>query len=103
MSNRKKMINKDRLMILREDFQPPAVVNVNDSEHFLAAHISCDKKTLFWIPAGVQDRTLWALIDTGASRHLISEQEYEAMPHPTTLPPAGDLMVVAGNIQQIPL
>ena len=52
---------------------------------------------------GVQNRTVWALIDTGASRSLISQQDYEAMPHPPTLRPPGDLMVVAGNNQEIPL
>ena len=34
-------------MVLGDDFQPPAVVNVDVSEDLLAAHISRDKKTLF--------------------------------------------------------
>ena len=52
---------------------------------------------------GVQDRIIWALIDIGVSRNLISQQDYEAMPHPPTLRPPGSLMVVAGNNQEIPL
>ena len=90
-------------MVLGEDFTPPPLVNVDVSEDLLAAHISRDKKTLFWVPAGVQDRTVWALIDTGASRNLISQQIYEAMPHPTELRPPGSMMIVAGNNQEIPL
>ena len=52
---------------------------------------------------GVQDRTVWTLIDTAASRNLISQQDYEAMPHPPELRPPGSMMVIAGNNQEIPL
>ena len=44
----------DPAMVLGEDLQPPAVVNVDVSEDLLAAHISRDKKTLFWLPVGLQ-------------------------------------------------
>ena len=37
----------DPVLVLGEDLQPPAVVNVDVSEDLLAAHISRDKKTLF--------------------------------------------------------
>ena len=52
---------------------------------------------------GVHDRTVWALIDTGASHNLISQRDYEALPQPPTLRPPGSLMVVPGNNQEIPL
>ena len=90
-------------MLLGENFQPPPVVTVNVREDLLATHISKDKKTLFWMPDGVQDRTFWALIDTGASRNLFSQRNYEAIPQPPTLRPPGSLMVVAGNNPEIPL
>ena len=35
------------VLVLTEDFQPPAVVNLDVSEDLLAAHISRDKKPLF--------------------------------------------------------
>ena len=82
-------------MVLGEDFTPSPLVNVEVSEDLLAAHISRDKKTLFWVAVGVQDRTVWALIDTGASGNMISQQDYEAMPHPPELRPAGAMMVIA--------
>ena len=63
---------QEPVCVLGEDFQPPAVVNVDVSEYLLAAHISPDKKTLFWLPVGSQDRTVWPLIDTGARGNLIS-------------------------------
>ena len=72
-------------------------MNVDVSEDLLAAHISRDNKTLFWLPVGLQDRTVWALIDTGASLNLISQRDYEALPQRPTLRPPGSLMVVAGN------
>ena len=90
-------------MVLGEDFQPPAVLNVDMNEDVLATHITPEKKTLFWLPVGVQERTVWALIDTGASRNLISQREYEAIPQPPTLHPPGKMMVVAGNNQEIPV
>ena len=90
-------------MVRGENFTPPPLMNVEVSEDLLATHVSRDKKTLFWVPAGVQDRTVWALIDTGASRNLISQQVYEAMPHPPELRPPGDMKIVAGNNQEIPL
>ena len=90
-------------MVLGENFTPPPVVNVDVSEDLLATHISRDKKTLFWVPVGVQDRTVWALIDTDASRNLISQRDYEAMPHPPELRPPGSLMVVTGNHHEITL
>ena len=79
----------DPVMVLGEDLQPPAVVSVDLSEDLLAAHISPEKKTLFWLPVGLQHRTVWALIDTGASRNVISQRDYEALPQrPTLRPPA---------------
>ena len=90
-------------MVLGQDFTPTPLGNVDVSEELLAAHISRDKETLFWVPLGVHNRTVWALIDTGPSRNLISQQDSEAMPHPTRLRPKGSLMVVAGNNQKIPL
>ena len=95
----------DSPMVLGEDFTPPPnfEVNVDGSEDLLAAHISRARKTLFWVPVGVQDCTVWALIDTGASLNLIFQQISEAMPDPPTLRPLGSLMVVARNNQEIPL
>ena len=52
-------------MVLGEDLLPPAAVHVDVSEDLLASHITREKKTLYWVPVGVQDRTVWALIDTG--------------------------------------
>ena len=66
----------DCAMVLGEDFQPPPVVNVDMSEDLLVTHITREKKPLFWVPVGVQDRTIWALIDSGASRNLISQKDY---------------------------
>ena len=48
------------VMVLGEDFQPPPIVNVDSSEDLLATHITRDKKTLFCVPVGVQDHTVWA-------------------------------------------
>ena len=84
-------------MVLGEDFEPSPVVNVDGSEDLLATHITREKKTLFWVPVGVQDRTVWALIDTGASRNLISQRDYEAFPQPPTLRPPGRMMEEAVN------
>ena len=90
-------------MVLGEDLQPPAVVRVDVSEDLLATHISHEKKTLFWLPVGLQDRTVWALIDTGGSRNLISHQVYEALPQRPTLRPPDEIKIVAGNNKEIPL
>ena len=46
-------------MVLGEDFQPTPLVNTDGSEDLLATHITREKKTLFFVPVGVQDRTLW--------------------------------------------
>ena len=51
----------------------------------------------------LQDHTVWALIDTGASRNLISQRDYEALPQRPTLRPPGEMMIVAGNNKEIPL
>ena len=45
-------------LVLGENFTPPPLVNVDVSEDLLAAHVSRDKKTLFRVPVGVQDRTV---------------------------------------------
>ena len=90
-------------MLVGEDFQPRPVVNVDVREDLLATHFSRDKKTLFRVQVGLQDRTVWALIDTGASRNLISDRDYEALPRTTTLRPQGSLMVVVGINQEIPM
>ena len=79
----------DGAMLRGEDFKPPAVVNVDVSEDLLATNISRDKKTLFWVPVGMQDRTLCARIDTGARRNLMSPRDYEAMPEPPKVRPPG--------------
>ena len=65
----------DRAKELGEDFQPPLFVNVEVSEELLASQITRKKKTLFWVPLRVQDRIVWALIDTRASRNLISQRD----------------------------
>ena len=44
-----------------------------------------------------------ALIDTGASRNLISQRDYEAIPQPPTLRPPGTMRVVAGKNPEIPV
>ena len=93
----------DGAMVLGEDFQPPRLVNVDVSEDLLATQIPREKKTLFWVPVGKQDRTVCALLDTSASRNLISQRDYEALPQPPTLRPPGTMIVVAGNNQEIPL
>ena len=67
-------------IMLAEDFQPPPVVNVDVSDDLLATHITREKKTLFCLPVGVQERTEWALIDTGASRNLISQRAMKIFP-----------------------
>ena len=64
----------DGVMLLGEDFQPPPVGTVDVSEELLATHINKEKKTLFLVPVGVQDRSVWVLIDTGASRNLCSQR-----------------------------
>ena len=46
---------------------------------------------------------LFALIDTGPSRNLISQQDYEALPQLVLLRPPGSLMLVARNNQEIHL
>ena len=61
-------------MVLGENCSPPPQVNVDVSEELLAIHISRDKKALFWVLVWVQDRTVSALIDTSATRNLISQQ-----------------------------
>ena len=44
---------QEHVCVLGEDFQPPAVVNVDVSEDLLAAHVSRDKKTLFLAASGI--------------------------------------------------
>ena len=78
-------------------------MNVDVSEDLLATHITREKKSLFWVPVGVQDRTVWALIETGESHNLISQRDYEPLLQPPTLRPPGAMMAVAGNNQEIPL
>ena len=39
-------------LVLGEEFQPPAVVNVDVSEDLLAAHINRDKKNIFGCQCG---------------------------------------------------
>ena len=90
-------------MGLGEEFPHQPLVTVDASEDHLAGHISPNKKTLFCVSVGVQYRTVWAGIDTGVSRNLISQQDYEALPHPPTLRPPGSLMVVSGNNHDITL
>ena len=89
-------------MVLGEDLQPPLLVNVDVSEDLLSKPITREKKTLFWVPVGVQDRTVWALINTGACRNLSSQRDYEALPQLPTLRPPGTMMMVAGNNPEIP-
>ena len=72
-------------MVMGEDFHPLAVLNVDVKDQVLAMHITREKKTLFWVPEGVQDRTVLAMIDTGASRNLITQRDYETLPQPPTL------------------
>ena len=43
---------KEPVLMLGEDLQPLAVVNVDISEDLLAAHVSHDKKTLFLAASG---------------------------------------------------
>ena len=93
----------DSAMVLGDDFQTPNVVNVNVTEDLLAAHISPYKKTLFWVPVRVQDRTLCALIDNASSRNLIYKRDYEALPQLPTLRPPRSLLAVGGNNKEIPL
>ena len=93
----------DSAMVLDEDFQAPLVVNVDMSEDLLATHMTPQKKTLFKVLGGVEDHTVWALLDSCASRNLISQRDYEALPQPPTLRPVGTKNVVAGNNQEIPL
>ena len=93
----------DGAMMMGEDFQSPAVLIVDVIGDLLATLIRHDKKPLFWVPAGVQDRTLYVLIDTGASRNLIFLPDYEALPQPPTLRPPRSLRVVAGNNLEIPV
>ena len=49
---------------------------MDDSEEMLASHIRSDKKSLFWLPVGADDRTVWALIDTGPRVNLICQRNY---------------------------
>ena len=43
------------------------------------------------------------MIDSGASRNLFSQRDFEALPRPPTLRPTGMMLVLAGNNQGIPL
>ena len=52
---------------------------------------------------GLQDRTVWALFDTGTSRNLISQRDYEALPQRHTLRPPKEMKLVAGNNTEISL
>ena len=49
---------QEPVLVLGEDLQQPAVVTVDVSDDLLAAHISRDKKPFFWLPVGLQDRTV---------------------------------------------
>ena len=90
-------------MLLADDFPPPPVMNGDVSAHLLATRITSEKKTLFCVSVGVQDRTVWALIDSGTSRNLISQRDYEALHQAPTLRTPRTMMVEAGNIKEIPL
>ena len=90
-------------MLLGQHFQPPPGGNVDVCDELLHSHINRDKNTLFWVQVVAEDRAVWALIDTRASRNLISQRAYEALPKALTLRPPGSLMVVAGTNQEIHL
>ena len=89
-------------MVMGENFQPLTVVNVELSYDLLATQITGEKKTLFLLPVGLQERNVLALIDTGPSRNVISQGDYEAVPQRPPLRPPGTMMVVAGKNQEIP-
>ena len=83
-------------------FPPTPLVNLERTEGFLVTHNTWQKKTLSWVPVRLQDRTVWALIDTGASRKLMSERDYEGLPQEPTLRRPGMMMGAGGTKKEIP-
>ena len=71
-------------MVLGEEFLHPAVVNVDVSEELLATHITREKIILFYLPVGVPDRTVLALM--AALRLAIYSLNEILKPVPTHLP-----------------
>ena len=65
---------QDGAMVQGEDFQLPPVVNDDGSEDLSATPMTREKKTLFCVPVGVQDRTVWAWIDRAGRRNLIFKE-----------------------------
>ena len=77
-------------------------MNLNQSEELFANHNTREKKTLFLLPEGMQNR-MCALLDIGTIRNVISQRDYEALAQAHTLPPAGTMIVVAEKNAQIPM
>ena len=77
------------------------VVNLERTEGFLATHYTRQKKTLSWVPVRLQDRTVWALLDTGANRNLMSDWDYEGLPQEDTLRRPETMMGAGGTKKKI--
>ena len=90
-------------MVLGESFEPQPFVNVDRSEDLLVTDITREKKSLFWVPVGIQDRTVCALIDSGPSRNLISQRDSQARPQPPILRFPRAMLFLTCNNEEIPL
>ena len=78
--------------------KPQNATPFSTSSDMLAARSDCSsKRTLFWTPVLVQNRSLWGLADTGSCRNLISDLLWVSLPVKLVLRHPGSDIVVAGD------
>ena len=71
---------------------------IHTSDDFLAVHSDySSRRSLLCCVANLQDKSFWALVDTGSCRNLMSEKFYQSLPLEVPLTPPGSTVVVAGN------
>ena len=77
-------------------------VNLEGSEELLARQITTENKTLYCLRVGVQERTVWTLIDTGAPANVSFHRDIEALPQRHILRPPGTIMWLSWKNQALP-
>ncbi|KAF0096477.1 MAG: hypothetical protein FD144_5878, partial [Rhodospirillaceae bacterium] len=82
-------------MHIVDETPPPTPASVLITDDLLCAGPeAAPHRSLFWTVINIQDRSLWALADTGSSRNLCSETLWNALP---ALQPPGPTRVLASN------
>ena len=85
-------------MHIVDETPPPTPASVLITDDLLCAGPeAAPHRSLFWTVINIQDRSLWALADTGSSRNLCSETLWNALPLHPALQPPGPTRVLASN------